>query len=97
MIVLKVATPATAAIVVVPPSTAPWGPVATARVTLAVDVVTVFEFASWIATCIDGEITVPVTAFAGGTMNPTLAAAPAVMLNAALTALVNPVDVAFSV
>src|SRR4051812_4669313 len=46
VMLLKVAMPATAATVAVPPIAAPCGPVATVNVTFAVDDVTVFPFAS---------------------------------------------------
>src|SRR5688572_4268220 len=94
---LKVATPATAATVAVPDSVPPPGFVPIATVTFAVEVVTVLLNASCTATCTDGEMDAPAVAFDGWTVNATLEAAAALMLNAAEVAPVSGADAAVRV
>ena len=94
---LKVATPPTAACVVVPDSVPP-GPafVPIAKVTLAVEAVRLPE-ASSIRAVTDGVIEAPATVFVGCTVNFTCAAGPTVMLNVVEVSPVNPVLVAVRV
>lgn len=93
----KVATPLTALTVAVPESVPPPGFVAIATVIDADEVVTVFPPASWTATVTDGLIDAPATAFDGFWTNASWVAAPTVILNVELVALVRPVEVAVSV
>src|SRR5438132_11037649 len=93
----KVATPLTAATVVVPARVPLAGLVPIASVMLVVAVVTVLPWASWIATCTAGVIAAPAAALLGDTVERSLGAAPAPMLNALLVALVRPVADAVSV
>src|SRR5689334_9058618 len=86
----NVATPLTAATVVVPESVPPPGLLPMATVTLAVELGTVLPNASCTATCTDGEIAAPAMAVVGCTVKPTWDAAAAVMLNAAEVAPVSP-------
>jgi hypothetical protein len=72
----KVATPLTAATVVVPERVPLAGLVPIATVMLVVAVVTVLPCASWIATCTAGVITPPATAVLGCTVKASFAAAP---------------------
>src|SRR5881296_597329 len=88
----KVATPLTAATVVVPERVPLAGLVPIASVMLVVAVVTVLPWTSWTTTCTAGVI-----ALLGCTMNASLDAAPALMLNALLVAPVRPVADAVSV
>src|SRR5437899_957374 len=94
----NVATPFTAATVVVPERVPLAGLVPIASVMLVVAVVTVLPWASWTATCTAGAIAAPATALLGGTVTTTFAAAPtlALMLNAVLVAPVSPVAEAVS-
>src|SRR5512146_786008 len=92
----KVATPLAAATVVVPVSVPPPGLVPMATVMLAVELVTVFPNASCTATRTAGEMLAPAVAMLGWTMNPSLDAAPAVMLNGMLVKLAMPGDDAMS-
>src|SRR4029077_10948215 len=85
----KVATPLTAATVVVPARVPLAGLVPIATVMLVAAVVTVLPWASWTATCTAGAFVAPAAALLGSTMKTTLAAAPALMLNALLVALVR--------
>src|SRR6185295_20060590 len=93
----NVATPPTAAMVVVPESAPPPGLVPIATVTLAVELVTVLLNASCTVTCTDGAMAAPATAFAGWTVNASLAAAAGVMLNPVDTAPVSGADAAVNV
>src|SRR5207248_4630428 len=72
----KVATPFTAATVLVPVRVPLAGLVPIATVMLVVAVVTVLPCASWIATCTAGVITAPATAVLGDPMKASFAAAP---------------------
>src|SRR6266480_4863155 len=93
----KVATPLTAATVVVPARVPLAGLVPMATVMLVVAVVTVLPWASWTVTCTAGVIAAPAAVLLGCTAKTSFAAAPALMLNALLVALVRPVAVAISV
>src|SRR5436190_713175 len=73
------------------------GLVPIATVMLVVAVVTVLPWASWTATCTAGVIAAPAAAVLGCTVKTSFAAAPALMLNAVLVALVRPVADAISV
>src|SRR5262249_44788749 len=76
----KVATPATAATLVVPPSVPPPGLVPMAMATVAVEVVTVFPNASCTSTATAGEMAAPTAVLLGCWANASRLAAPAVML-----------------
>src|SRR6266566_7613029 len=93
----NVATPFTAATVVVPARVPLAGLVPIATVMLVVAVVTVLPWASWTATCMAGVIAAPAAAFLGCTVKTSFAAAPAPMLNALLVAPVTAVADAVSV
>src|SRR2546427_454408 len=93
----KVATPLTAATVVVPERVPLAGLVPIATVMLVVAVVTVLPWASWTATCTAGVIAAPAAALLGCTVKASFAAAPTLMLNAVLVAPVRPVADAASV
>src|SRR5437879_1236752 len=93
----KVATPFTAAAVVVPARVPLPGLVPIATVMLVVAVVTVLPWASWTVACTPGVIAAPAAAVLGCTVKTTFAAAPALMLNALLVALVSPVAAAVRV
>src|SRR5438046_9293903 len=73
----KVATPLTAATVVVPERVPLAGLVPIATVMLVVAVVTVLPWASWTATCTAGVIAAPAAALLGCTVKTSFAAAPA--------------------
>src|SRR5207249_2919703 len=77
----NVATPFTAAIVVVPARVPLAGLVPIATVMLVVAVVTVLPWASWTATCTAGAIPAPAAAVLGCTVKTSFAASPALMLN----------------
>src|SRR6266516_1237429 len=83
----KVATPLTAATVVVPARVPLAGLVPIATVMLVVAVVTLLPWASWTATCTAGVFAAPAAALLGCTVKTSFAAAPALMLNAVLVAL----------
>src|SRR6266699_3915969 len=89
----NVATPPDAACVAVPDKAPPDGLVPMARVTFPVKPVAVFPFASWAVTSTAGVILPPATVLVGCTVNTSVAAVPAVILNAALVALPAPVAV----
>src|SRR5512134_480992 len=95
----KLATPATAATVLVPESTALAGPVpgAIATVTFPVNPVAVLPSASRAVTCTGGAIAAPAGPVVGCTVNASTVADPAVMLNDALTVPVRPLAVAVRV
>src|SRR5437773_851381 len=95
--VAKLATPETAATVVVPESVPPPGLVPMASVTLAVEVVTVLAKASWTVTWMAGAMAAPAMALVGWTVKATLAAAAGVMLKAAVAMAVSGAEVAFKV
>src|SRR5438093_820981 len=82
----KVATPLTAATVVVPARVPLAGLVPIATVMLVVAVVTVLPWASWTAACTAGVIAAPAAAVLGCTVKASFAAAPTLMLNALLVA-----------
>ena len=92
----KVATPATAATVVVPDRVPPPGLVLSATVTLAVEAVR-FPSASRMATFTAGVMAAPAVVLVGWTVMASLSAAAGVMLNAVLVAPVRPVALATSV
>src|SRR4051812_16912962 len=89
----KLATPATAATVVVPDSVPPLGLVPMATVTLAVELVTVLSKASSTATWAAGEMGEPAVVLDGWTVNASFVAAAAVMLNKLLVTPLRPGDV----
>src|SRR5881628_859349 len=95
----KVATPLTAATVVVPARVPLAGLVPMASVMLVVAVVTGLPWASWTATCTAGVIAAPAAAVLGGTAKTSFAAGPTLrlMLNALLVGPVRPVADAVSV
>src|SRR5881296_2023141 len=72
----NVATPLTAATVLVPARVPLAGLVPIATVMVVVAVVTVLPWASWTATCIAGVIAPPASALLGCTMKASFAAAP---------------------
>ncbi len=80
----NVATPLTAATLVVPERIPPLGFVPIASVTVPVNAVAVFPCPSSAVTCTAGVIAEPAVALDGCTENTTRAAAPAAMLNGAL-------------
>ena len=89
----KVATPATAFTVVVPPSTAPPGFDTTPSVTAPVKPATVLPCASRTATTGDGVIACPAMVLPGCVLNASWLAAPGKMSNGAVVALVSdPLD-----
>ena len=95
----KVATPFTAATLVVPRSVAPLVPVpeVMATVTMPVNVVTTFPAASCPATCTAGVMALPATVFTGGTRKASFVTTPAVTVNAALVAAGSPAALAVRV
>src|SRR3954468_21699168 len=93
----NVATPATAATVVVPDSVPPPGLVPIAMVMLAVELVTVLSKASRTAPRAGGALAAPGVAFVGCTVKASFEAAAGLMSNAADVAPVNDADAAVSV
>src|SRR3954471_22414269 len=93
----NVATPLTAATVLVPDSVPPPGLVPIASVTFAVELVTVLLNWSCTVTRTGGAMATPATAFDGWPEKASLAAAAGVMLNAADVAPVSGAEVAVSV
>src|SRR5437773_1877412 len=83
----NVATPATAATVLVPDKVPVLGLVPIATVTLPVNPVAVLPLASWAVTWTAGVIAAPATVFVGSTLKTRAEAAAGVMLNAALVVL----------
>src|SRR5437763_14215420 len=79
----NVATPATAATVVVPARAPPPGFVPIAAVTLPLNPVAVLPCASWTVTCTAGVIVAPAAVLLGCTLNTSCVAAPVVMVNGA--------------
>src|SRR3954463_3099966 len=90
----KVATPPTAATVVVPDSVPPPGLVPMATVMLAVELVTALPNASCTVACTAGLMALPAVAFVGCTVKASLEAAAGLMLNAAEVAPVSAPDAA---
>src|SRR5439155_18662822 len=93
----KVATPLTAATVVVPARVPLAGLVPIASVMLVVAVVTMLPWASWTATCTAGVIAAPAAALVGCTVKTSFAAAPTLTLNTLLVAPGRPVAAAVDV
>src|SRR6185295_2587784 len=93
----KLATPLTAATVVVPDSAPPPGLVPIATVMLADELVTVLPNASCTVTCTAGAMAVPATELAGWTENASRFAAAGLMVNAELDAPVSAPEAAVSV
>src|SRR4029077_12565385 len=91
---VNVATPLTAATLVVPASVPPPGLAAIASATLPLNSVAGFPCASCAATCIAGVIAAPEVPLEGWPVNTSCAAAPGVMLNAALVLPVSPLALA---
>src|SRR5437762_13160281 len=92
--VAKLATPLTAATVVVPASTPPAGLVQIGRAASRHgELGTVVPAASCAATCTAGVSVVPAGAFAGCPVHTRWVAAPGVMPNGVLVAAVRPVGV----
>src|SRR6266566_4016808 len=92
----NVATPATAATEAVPESVPPLGFAPVATVTVPVNAVAVFPWASRAVTCTAGVIAVPATVLVGWTVNTSWAAVPGVTLKPALVAGLGPVAAAVS-
>src|SRR3954468_10429668 len=93
----NVATPLTAATVVVPDSVPPPGLVPIDTVMLAVELGTVFPNASCTVTCTAGAIATPAVAFVGWRVKASLLAAAGLMVNAAEVAPVSAPDAAVRV
>src|ERR1041385_9131746 len=93
----NVATPFTAASVVVPDNVPPPGLAPSATVTFPVNPVAGFPCASCAVTCTAGVIAAPAAVVLGCTENTSCVAVPAVILNAALVAVENPLAAAVSV
>src|SRR6267142_2672529 len=93
----KVATPFTAATVVVPDSVPPLGLAPSDAVTSPVNPATVLPSASRAATFTAGAIAAPATVDLGSTPNSSWTGAPAVIANAALVASGRPSATAASV
>src|SRR5438132_14262327 len=87
----KVATPFTAAAVLVPARVPLPGLVPIATVMLVVAVVTVLPWASWTATCTAGVIAAPAAVLLGCTVRSDVRRAGTALLNALLAAPVRPV------
>src|SRR6266550_2179991 len=94
---VNVATPPAAAWVAVPDKAPPDGLVPMASVTLLVNPVAVFPFASWAVTSTAGAMLPPATVLVGCTVNTSVAAVPAVILNAVLVPVTGPGALAVSV
>src|SRR3954468_12252279 len=93
----KVATPPTAATMLVPDSVPTPGLVPIATVMVAVELVTVLLNASCTVTRTAGAMDTPATALVGWVVNASLAAAAGLMLNPADGAPVSGAEVALSV
>src|SRR3989442_1040509 len=89
----KVATPATAATVLVPDKVPLLGFVPIATVMFPVNPVAVLPLPSWAVTWTAGVIAAPATVLVGSTLKTSAVAAAGVMLNAALVVLPAPVAV----
>src|SRR5439155_25139760 len=83
----KVATPATAATVLVPDKVPVLGFVPIATVMFPVNPVAVLPLPSWAVTWTAGVIAAPAAVLVGSTLNTSSVAVPAVILNAALVVL----------
>src|SRR5204862_6851936 len=90
----KLATPATAATVLVPDKVPVLGFVPIATVIFPVNPVAVLPLPSWAVTSTAGVIAVPAVVVLGCTENTSCVAVPAVMLNAVLVPLPAPGAVA---
>src|SRR5436853_7520401 len=88
----KVATPATAAMVLVPDKVPVLGFVPIATVMLPVNPVAVLPSPSWAVTSTAGVIAAPAAVVVGWTENTSGVAVPAVILNAVHVVLPTPVD-----
>src|SRR6266550_1723665 len=93
----KVATPLTAARLTVPESVPALGLAPSATVTLPLNPVAVFPWASCAVTCTAGEMGAPAPASLGCTVNASWVALPAMILKPELVAPVRPVPAAVSV
>src|SRR5437762_2871141 len=93
----NVATPATAATVFVPDKVPLLGFVPIATVIFPVNPVAVFPLASWAVTSTAGVMLAPATVLVGCTVNTSVAAVPAVILNAVLVPVTGPGALAVSV
>src|SRR5204863_8734653 len=93
----KVATPATAATVLVPDRVPVLGFVPIATVMFPVNPLAVLPPASWAVTSTAGVIAVPAVVVLGCTLNTNCVAVPAVMLNAVLVPVTGPGALAVSV
>src|SRR5205809_7782294 len=89
----KLATPATAATVLVPDKVPLLGFVPIATVIFPVNPVAVLPLASWAVTWTAGVIAAPATVLVGSTLKTSAVAVAGVMLNAALVVLPAPVAV----
>src|SRR5438046_1196303 len=89
----KVATPATAATVLVPDKVPLLGFVPIATVMFPVNPAAVLPFPSWAVIWTAGVIAAPATVLVGSTLKTSAVAVPAVMLNAVLVVLPAPVAV----
>src|SRR5947199_2394774 len=89
----KVATPATAAMVLVPDKVPVLGFVPIATVMLPVNPVAVLPLPSWAVTSTAGVIAAAAAVLVGSTLKTSAVAVPAVMLNAVLVVLPAPVAV----
>src|SRR2546426_12229087 len=94
---VNAATPFTAATVVVPESVPLPGFAAMAIVTLPLNPVAVFPWASCATTWTAGAMAAPAVAFLGCIVNSSAVAVPGVVVNAALLPVVIPVAAAVSV
>src|SRR2546428_9913549 len=93
----NVANPATAGTAVVPDRVPLPGFASSATVTVPVNPVAVFPWASRAVTRTAGVIAAPAAALLGSTVNTRSVAAPGVMVNPALVAPLNPVAAALRV
>src|SRR3989454_376915 len=93
----KVATPLTAATVVVPEFFNDTASAEISTLSLLDALPILLPWASWTATCTAGVIAAPAAVLLGCTVKTSFAAAPALMLNALLVAPVRPVADAVSV
>ena len=93
----KLATPLTAATVVVPASVPPLGLLPSATVTFPAKPVAVFPWPSSTVTCSAGVMVAPAVVLVGCTVNTNWLAAPTVTLKELLVAPVGPAAAAVSV
>src|SRR5512142_280873 len=94
---LNVATPATAATLVVPESVPPPGFAAIAIVTVLVNVVTVLPTESRAATCTAGERIVAAVVVTGWDVNTRAMTGPGLIVNVLLVAPASPLEAAVRV